>query len=387
MKLENKPMAIPHKLPDIKPSIFATINTLVHQYQPVNLAQGFPGFSPDKKLLNEVTKALHSGKNQYAPLAGIFSLRETLCQKQADQYGYTYHPETEITLTAGATQAIFTAIAAVVRPDDEVIVFKPAYDCYEPAIALNGGKSIQIALHAPEYKIDWNEVKAAINPKTRMIIINNPHNPSGRCLSDQDLKELSALVKDTNIIILSDEVYEHITYDGKKHQSVARYPDLAERAFLTYSFGKTFHVTGWKMGYCFAPKALMDEFKKVHQYNVFCVNHPMQVALNAYLQEPEHYLQLPDFFQQKRDFFFEAIRHSKFEGLPAEGTYFQTLSYRAISDKKDVAFVKELIVNHHIAAIPISVFHKDNTCEKMIRFCFAKNEDTLKKAADILNSL
>lgn len=375
------------KLPQVGTTIFAKINRIARKHNAVNLSQGFPGFSPDHQLLEMVHQAMLNGNNQYAPLPGLQSLRETLCAKMENLYGQNYDPESEITITAGATQAIFTAISAFVKKNDEVIVFKPAYDCYEPTIELYGGKPVLIEMKAPKYRIDWDAVKQKINVKTKMIIINTPHNPSGTVLTKADLKALEKIVEDTDILILSDEVYEHIIFDGREHQSVARFPKLAERAFITYSFGKTFHVTGWKMGYCIAPKALMTEFKKVHQYNVFCVNHPFQVALNEYMQKPEHYLELPAFYQEKRDFFLEAIKDSKFEFTPAQGTFFQTVSYKNITDEKDTDFAIRLIEEKQLAAIPVSVFNKNRRDDKMLRFCFAKKNETLKKAAEVINSL
>lgn len=375
------------KLAKIGTSIFTEINKVARANQAVNLSQGFPGFSPDQKLLDLVKNALDSGYNQYAPMTGILSLRETLCAKMKNMYGYSYDPDQEITITAGATQALYTAISAFVKKDDEVIIFKPAYDCYEPAIILNGGKPILLEMKAPDYRINWEVVKEKINPKTKMIVINTPHNPTGTVLTKKDLQSLENLVKDTNILILSDEVYEHIIFDGRKHQSVARFPKLAERSLITYSFGKTFHVTGWKMGYCMAPKELMKEFRKIHQYNVFCVNHPIQVAIEKYLQDPTPYLNLPDFYQEKRDFFLAAIRESKFDFTPAQGTYFQTVSYKHITDENDTNFAIRLIKEKQLATIPVSVFNKDYRDEKILRICFAKKNDTLKKAGDIINSL
>lgn len=320
-------------------------------------------------------------------MQGIFSLRQTLCYKLNKLYGSNYQPETDITLTAGATQAIFTAISAFVKAGDEVIVFKPAYDCYEPAIELYGGKPVLIQMQATNYQIDWEEVATKISSKTKMIIINSPHNPSGKILQQKDLEKLQQLVKDTNIIILSDEVYEHLVYDNQKHFSVARFPQLAERSFITYSFGKTFHVTGWKLGYCVAPKELMTEFNKVHQYNVFCVNHPMQVAINAYLQNEQHYLGLAEFYQQKRDFFLSLIKDSRLEFTPSQGTYFQTASYKNITHEKDTVFALRLIKEKGLATIPVSVFNKNQQDDSMLRFCFAKKEETLKAAAEIINKL
>ncbi|MGO3154187.1 MAG: methionine aminotransferase [Mesonia sp.] len=375
------------KLPHIGTTIFTKMSQLAHEHQAINLSQGFPNYSPDPVLLEEVSKALHNGKNQYAPLQGIFSLRETLCHKLNTLYGSDYQPKTDITLTAGATQAIFTAISAFIKAEDEVIVFKPAYDCYEPAIELYGGKPVLIQMQAPSYKIDWEEVAAKISSKTKMIIINSPHNPSGKVLQQKDLEQLQQLVEGTNILILSDEVYEHLVYDDQKHYSVARFPKLAERSFITYSFGKTFHVTGWKLGYCVAPKAMMKEFNKVHQYNVFCVNHPMQVAINSYLQEEKHYMQLGDFYQQKRDYFLSLIKDSRLELTPSEGTYFQAASYKNISQEKDTVFALRLIKEKGLATIPISVFNKDQQDDHMLRFCFAKKDETLKAAAKIINTL
>jgi methionine aminotransferase len=375
------------KLPNLGTTIFTTMSQMAQEYNAINLSQGFPDFPVDHKLLELVSSALKKGHNQYAPLAGLFSLRETLTNKLNQAYSSNYHPETDINLTAGATQAIFTAISAFVKKNDEVIVFKPAYDCYEPAIELYGGKPILIEMKAPSYQIDWDEVGEKITSKTKMIIINTPHNPSGTVLDEKDLQTLQKLVENTNILILSDEVYEHLIYDGKKHQSVARFPKLAERSLITYSFGKTFHVTGWKMGYCVAPKELMVEFRKVHQYNVFCVNHPFQFALNEYLQQPSHYLELPDFYQQKRDFFLAAIKNSRFEFLPSEGTYFQTASFKNITNEKDTDFAIRLIKEKKLATIPISVFNKNQKDEKMLRFCFAKKESTLERAAEIINSI
>ncbi|HET8839799.1 MAG TPA: methionine aminotransferase [Flavobacteriaceae bacterium] len=379
------------KLPNLKTTIFTVIGKLARKHDAINLSQGFPNFPADPNLIGLVNKAMKEGHNQYAPLAGVFDLRETLCEKMNRLYGSDYHPETDITLTAGATQAIFTAISAFIKKDDEVIVFKPAYDCYEPAIELNGGKPVLIQIKAPEYQINWEEVKQKITPKTKMVLINTPHNPSGKMLSENDMQTLESLLDGTDILLLSDEVYEHITFDGKQHQSAAKFPKLAERALITYSFGKTFHVTGWKMGYCVAPKILMQEFQKVHQYNVFCVNHPIQIALNKYLQKPEHYLKLSEFYQQKRDLFLNLIKGSRFEYTPSEGTYFQLLDFSKITQEHDLAFTERLIKDHKLAAIPVSGFSINEQParslvgdDKMLRFCFAKTDETLKKAAEII---
>lgn len=374
------------KLPHVGPTIFTTINKIAREHKAINLAHGFPGFAPDSKLIKLVDQAFHKDYHQYSPMPGILPLREILCAKTENLYGYSYNPKSEITITAGATQAIFTAISAFIKKDDEVIVFKPAYDCYEPAIELQGAKPINIEMKAPEFKIDWQEVKDKITSKTKMILINTPHNPSGTVLKEKDMQALTELVSGTDILILSDEVYEHITFDGQQHQSVALYPELAKRAIIVYSFGKTFHVTGWKLGYALAPTWMMKEFQKVHQFNVFSVNHPFQYGLYEYLKDPKHYLELPEFYQKKRDFFLDAIKDSKFDFTPAGGTYFQTLSYRNISDENDSDFTVRLIREKKLACIPVSAFQKDNRDEKMLRFCLAKENDTLEKAAEILNS-
>lgn len=381
------PPQINSKLPHLGTTIFTTMGKMANDHDAINLSQGFPGFSPDEQLLQEVEKAIHDGRNQYAPLGGMPALCKTVSDKIQGLYGYAYNPKTELTMTAGATQAIFTAISATINPGDEVIVFKPAYDCYEPAIELYGGKPVFVEMHAPDYEFNWDAVREKITDKTKMILINSPHNPTGKILKEEDMRQLQEIVKGTDIFLLSDEVYEHQTFDGQRHESVARYPDLAERAFITCSFGKTFHVTGWKLGYCAAPEAMMEEFRKIHQYNVFCVNHPMQAALNAYMQNPEHYLNLPDFYQKKRDYFTEAIKGSRFEFTPSDGTYFQIASFKNITDEKDTDFAIRLIKERQLAAIPVSVFCKDQKDEKMLRFCFAKEEETLKKAAEVINSI
>lgn len=379
--------SIESKLPNLGTTIFTKMSKLAQEHNAINLSQGFPDFPPDQKLLELVKQGLDENHNQYAPLAGLISLRKTLAEKLYKSYGSRYSAGEEITITAGATQAIFTAISAFIRKDDEVIIFKPAYDCYEPAIELYGGKPILVEMKAPTYKIDWQEVSAKITSKTKMIVINTPHNPSGTVLEKEDLLQLQQLVENTNILILSDEVYEHLIYDGKEHQSVARFPKLAEHSLITYSFGKTFHVTGWKVGYCVASEELMKEFRKVHQYNVFCVNHPMQWALNEYLQKPEHYLELSAFYQEKRDYFLQQIKNSRLELIPAQGTYFQTASYKNITTEKDTDFALRLIKEKGLATIPVSVFNKDQKDELMLRFCFAKKKETLAKAAAIINSL
>jgi methionine aminotransferase len=299
---------ISSKLPDASASIFSVMSKLAHEEMAINLSQGYPDFPSSPELIELVNKAMKEGYNQYAPMPGIFSIRNAISNKIETLYGSKYDPESEITITAGATQAIYTIITALVKEDDEVIIFAPAYDCYDPTIRLNGGKTIEIELIAPDFRVDWQQVKDAISERTKMIIINTPHTPTGTVMAKEDMLNLQDLVKDTQIMILSDEVYEHLIYDGLEHQSIARFPGLAERSFLVASFGKTFHNTGWKMGYCAGPSALMNEFRKVHQFNVFSVNHPIQKALATYLEDKQNYLSLPKFFQAKRDLFLDAIK-------------------------------------------------------------------------------
>ena len=375
------------KLPHVGTTIFTVMSTLAQQHKALNLSQGFPNFKSDQKLIDLVTNAMNSDYNQYAPMAGNLELRVAITNKFERLYNSTYHPDSEITITAGATQAIFTIISTFIKPDDEVVIFRPAYDCYEPAIELNGGKTISVQLEASHYQVDWTAVAKKINSKTKMVIINTPQNPSGTIFSEEDMFKLQDLLKGTDIILLSDEVYEHIIFDDKKHQSACLFPDLKSRSFVVASFGKTFHNTGWKLGYCCAPKALMAEFQKVHQFNVFCVNHPMQKALADYLQDPIHYLKLSDFYQRKRDLFLSLIKDSRFQFTPAQGAYFQILDYSNITMEKDVDFSKRLTIDHKIASIPLSVFNTDNLDNKVLRFCFAKTDDTLKQAADILNTI
>jgi len=375
------------KLPNVGTTIFSVMSALANKHQAINLSQGFPNFKSDQKLMDLVTNAMHSGFNQYAPMPGNLTLCEAIAKKFDILYGTSYHPETEITVTAGATQAIFTIISAFIKQEDEVIIFRPAYDCYEPAVKLQGGKTISIQLDAPRYQVDWNEVKEKINSKTKMIIINTPQNPSGSIFSEKDMLKLQELTKNTNIIVLSDEVYEHIIFDDEKHQSACMFTDLKARSFITASFGKTFHNTGWKMGYCCAPKELMVEFRKVHQFNVFSVNHPMQKGLADYLLEPNHYLTLSNFYQEKRDLFLSLIKNTRFKYLPTKGTYFQVLDFSEITQENDVDFAKRLTIEYGLASIPLSVFNDNNKDDKVLRFCFAKTDDTLKSAAEILNKI
>ena len=375
------------KLPELTPSIFSVMSKLAHEYKAINLSQGFPNFDPDPELISLVTKAMKEGYNQYAPMAGIYSLRKAISEKVRGCQHYAYDPETEITLTAGATQAIFTAISAFVRPGDEVILIKPAYDCYEPAIAASGGKAVSLQMEGADYRVDWEKFRSLISPRTRMVIINSPHNPSGKMFSDADMKALAESLKGTDILVLSDEVYEHIVFDGAQHLSVCRYPGLVDRSLVCISFGKTYHATGWKMGYCLAPEPLMKAFQKIHEFNVYSINHPIQRAFAEYLQKPENYLGLGDFFQEKRDLFLDAISGSRFTFSAAEGTYFQILDYSAITDMPDLAFARKLTVEHGLASIPISVFNTGGVDHRHLRFCFAKTEETLLAAAKILNAI
>ena len=356
-------------------------------YNAINLAQGFPGFESDPVLIDLVNKAMKEGNNQYAPMPGDKKLREVVSKKIESLYNKRYNADREVTITAGATQAIFTAIAATIHKDDEVIIFTPAYDCYKPSVELFGGKTVAVQLKAPDYKPNWDEVGNLVTPKTKMIIINTPHNPSGMLFSENDMLQLQKIAEEKDLLVLSDEVYEHIVFDGEVHQSAAKFPQLAKRTFITASFGKTFHNTGWKIGYCLAPDHLMKEFQKVHQFNVFSVNHPIQKAFATYMQDEENYLSLPSFYQKKRDFFLELIKDSRFKFTPSQGTYFQLLDFSGISKERDIDFADRLTREHKIATIPTSVFNKNNQDFKQIRVCFAKTDEELKKAAEILNSI
>lgn len=372
------------KLPKLETSIFSKMSQMATETGAINLSQGFPDFGVDPGLIKLMQQSLEGSFNQYAPMGGIFSLREAIAEKTSRLYGASYHPETEITLTAGATQAIYTAIASTVYAGDEVIIFKPAYDCYEPTVKAHGGIPVLLQLEGPEFKINWEAFSMALSPRTRMVIINTPHNPSGTILKETDLKKLEEILRPTNILVLSDEVYEHLVFDGNTHESACKYPGLKERSFICASFGKTFHITGWKMGYCLAPSSLMEEFRKLHEFVVFSVNHPAQRALKVYLEEPSHYEGLGAFFQKKRDLFLEAVRGSRFRYTPAEGTYFQLLEYSGISDESDLSFAEYLTRERGIASIPISVFNLERQDNRQLRFCFAKTEETLKRAGEIL---
>ena len=379
--------SFPSRLPDVGTTIFTVMSALAAEKGAVNLGQGFPDFDCDARIVDAVAQAMRNGHNQYPPMAGMPALREAVSEKIANLYGRRYDANTEITVTAGATQALLTAILCAVHPGDEVIVVEPTYDSYLPSIELAGGKPVFVTLEAPDYAIPFDRLAAAITPKTRLILINTPHNPTGTVWRAEDMRKLEEIVRGTNVLILSDEVYEHMVYDGQPHESVARYPELAARSFIVSSFGKTFHVTGWKIGYVAAPAPLTAEFRKVHQFNVFTVNTPMQVGLAHYLSDPRPYLDLPAFYQKKRDFFRAGLANSRFKLLPCEGTYFQCVDYSAISDLPEAEFSKWLTAEIGVAAIPVSAFYHEAHESGVVRFCFAKQESTLATALERLARL
>jgi methionine transaminase len=381
-------MTIETKLPKVGTTIFSVMSHLAVQHEAVNLGQGFPDFAPPEALRDALSRAMANGLNQYAPGIGTAALREQIALKTRRLYGYEVSAETEVTVTSGATEALFAAIAAVVRAGDEVIVFDPAYDSYEPAIDLQGARAVHIPLTVPSFSIDWQRVRDAITPKTRMILINSPHNPSGAVLSSADLDELAAIVRDTPIVVLSDEVYEHIVYDGAAHQSVLRHPELAARSIVVSSFGKTYHCTGWKVGYAVAPAKLSAEFRKVHQYLTFCTFHPAQVAFAEFLAStPEHYLELPAFYQAKRDRFRQLLAPSRLKLLDVPGGYFQLVDYSAIRDEDDLAFCEWLVKEGGVAAIPLTPFYDRAPGTRLVRLCFAKSDATMDAAAERLCKL
>jgi methionine aminotransferase len=377
-------MDLTSKLPHVGTTIFAVMSKLAQECGAINLSQGFPDFPIDSTLIDLVDKAMRAGHNQYAPMPGLPVLREAIAAKTQRLYGFSYDPETEVTITSGGTQAIFTAIGAVVHPGDEVIIIDPAYDCYAPTVELFGGRPVHVRLGA-DMKFDAGAVKAAITLRTRLLMINTPHNPAGTILRDADMRRIADMLRGTDIILLSDEVYEHLVFDGEPHASAINYPELRDRAFVIFSFGKVFHATGWKMGYAMAPKALMAEFRKVHQFNVFSANTPMQHALAAYMQEPSHYMNVPAFYQAKRDRFAAGMRNSRFKLLPCEGSYFQTADYSAISNEDDRAFAERVAREFGVATIPLSPFYKEPPPEqRLLRFCFAKQDATLDAAIEKL---
>jgi methionine transaminase len=378
-------VSLPSRLPSIGTTIFTVMSALANQHKAINLSQGFPDFDSPPALLEAVDRHMAAQRNQYAPMAGVLALREAIAAKIELLYGTSYHPDSEITVTAGATQAIFTAVAAVIGPGDEAIVFEPVYDSYIPSIELNGGRAVICRLEIPGYGVNWQAVRAAITPRTKMILINSPNNPMGSVLSAADLDELAAIVRDTNIVVLSDEVYEHVVFDGRKHVSVAAHPELSQRSFVISSFGKTYHVTGWKVAYCVAPAALMSEFRKAHQFVVFTVNSVMQYALADFMTNTSWYAELGALYQQKRDQFRALIARTPFELLPCAGTYFQCVRY--LGDEADVAYTRRLTIDIGVATIPVSAFYADGFDAHVIRFCFAKSTATLEAAASRLAQL
>lgn len=381
--------SIASKLPHVGTTIFTLMSALAAEKKAVNLGQGFPDFDCDPALLDAVTNAMKNGWNQYPPMTGVAALREAIALKIETIYGHRYNPQNEITITAGATQALLTSILCCVRTDDEVIVIEPAFDSYLPAIALAGGKAVCVQMEVDKtgYAVPWGKVAAAITTRTRLILINSPHNPTGSILRASDLQKLADIVRGTDILLLSDEVYEHMVYDGMQHESVCRHPELAARTFVVSSFGKTYHVTGWKIGYVAAPAELMKEFHKVHQYSLFSVNTPMQHAIAAYMANPQPYQTLPTFYQRKRDLFRDGLANTRFKLLPADGTYFQCVDYRAISDLPENDFTQWLTAEIGVAAIPVSAFYNEPKNSGIVRFCFAKKEETLKTALERLSKI
>lgn len=377
-------MQVSSKLPNAGVTIFTVMSRLAQDTGAINLSQGFPDFDVDPELIDLVHGFMASGNNQYAPMQGVPVLRQRIAEKTKALYGASYDPETEITITSGATEALFSAVTAVVNRGEEVVLFEPAYDSYAPAVSLSGGIPVYVALKHPDYHIDWNEVEDAITERTRLLILNSPHNPTGAVLGREDMAALIDIVKSTNILILSDEVYEHIVFDGRRHESMTRYPELARRSFVVGSFGKTYHATGWKLGYCLAPVSLSVEFQRVHQFVTFASNTPVQLAYAAFMEKEEAYIGLSRFYQKKRDLFLSLIKASRFTPLPCRGTYFQMLAYDAITDEPDVDFARRMTTEYKVAAIPPSVFYAHGDDHKVLRFCFAKKDGTLMKAAEKL---
>lgn len=375
---------ISSKLPDVGVTIFSIMTALANKHKAINLSQGFPDFDVDPALIDRVNAHMRNGSNQYAPMQGMPLLREKIARKVKHCYGADYDPDTEITVTSGATEALFAAMAAVVRQGDEVIIFEPAYDAYAPVITLNGGIPRYVQLKSPDYRIDWDEVKDAISSKTRLMILNSPHNPSGSILTPQDLDALKQIVAPTGIMILSDEVYEHIIFDDRRHESMAGDPELASRSFVVSSFGKTYHTTGWKIGFCLAPAILSRELQRVHQFLTFSSNTPVQCAYADILDNDEHYQALARFYQRKRDLFLQLMQASRFSPVPCRGTYFQMMSYASVSTEPDTVFARRMTMEHGVASIPVSAFYHDKKDLHVVRFCFAKKDETLEKAAEKL---
>lgn len=380
-------LGIDSKLPRTGITIFTQMSALANEHQALNLSQGFPNFPVDTELIDRVTFYMREGVNQYAPMIGVQPLRERIAEKTRNLYGADYHHEKEITITSGATEALYNAITALINPGDEVVVFEPAYDSYVPVIELNGGMPVYVTLSAPHFKIDWELVKQLITPRTRMMILNSPHNPATSVLTSDDLNQLASIVRNTDIIILSDEVYEHIVFDGRKHASMMKHPVLKERSLICGSFGKTFHATGWKVGYCLAPEVLTTEFRKIHQFVTFCTHSATQMALADYLADASHYQSVSSFYQAKRDVFLDALKGSRFSWIPSQGSYFQNLNYSAITNENDVELAQRLTREIGVASIPVSAFYHQKNDFKTLRFCFAKDDETLREAGRRLSSL
>jgi methionine aminotransferase len=372
------------KLPGTTNSIFSVMSQLAAEHHAINLSQGFPDYDCDPALVDFVAQAMKKGHNQYAPMPGLASLRGLVADKVNLAHGSAYNPDTEVTITAGGTEAIFTALTASIQPGDEVIIFEPAYDAYAPTIKMLGGLVKSYEMAPPEYSIDWDMVTKLFSSSTKMIILNSPHNPTGSVLSEEDIQSLIKLTRGTDVMILSDEVYEHLVYDGEAHRSMARYEELRERTFIVASFGKLLHTTGWKIGYCLAPENLMKEFRKIHQFNVFSVNTPMQAGIADYLQNPESYMGLTEFFLQKRNLFRSLLEQTRFKLLPCKGSYFQCVSYGHLFEEEDTVVASRLITENGVASIPVSAFYIRNTDHRVLRFCFAKKQETLEKAVERL---
>jgi methionine transaminase len=372
------------KLPEVGLTIFSEMTNLALQHGAINLSQGFPDFDTHPELKELVAQHIRAGRNQYAPMHGIAALRERIALKVRTLYGADFDPEAEITVTTGGTEAIYAAVTAVVHPGDEVVIVEPAYDCYAPIVRLSGGRPVYARLTFPDYRMDWDAFRRLISARTRLVVLNFPHNPTGAVLNADDLDTLAEILRPTGVLVLSDEVYEHIIFDGLRHQGMIGHPELRARSFVVGSFAKTYHTTGWKVGYCLAPRALTAELRKIHQYMVFSVNTPIQHAYADFMEDARRYLELPVFYQRKRDRFLELIRGSRFRPLPCHGTYYQMLSYAAISAEPELEFARRLTVHHGVAAIPPSVFYHERDDHKVLRFCFAKKEETLVAAAERL---
>lgn len=372
------------KLPNVSTTIFTVMSSLAAQHKAINLGQGFPDFPMSDELVGLVNEAMKNGYNQYTHMNGYMPLREAIAEKVEYLYQAKINPDTQVTITPGGTYALYTALTTILQPGDEVIVFEPAYDSYIPAIEVNGAKAVIVELQFPDYSINWNEVKNKLSEKTRAIMINSPHNPTGSVLSETDIQELRTITKDTNILIISDEVYEHLIFDGKQHLSILKYPDLLERSFVCFSFGKVYHCTGWKIGYCIASEYLMKEFRKIHQFNCFTCDTPKQAALSQFLQKRENYLELGSFLQKKRDYFQNLMQQTKLKPLPTFGSYFQVYSYKDLSDEAEKGFAIKLTEQKGVATIPVSAFYTSGKNNSVLRFCFAKKESTLEAAVERL---